>query len=96
LDYAGRVWEGRSLVYEGAHVVCQNERNIGIMLLGNFEAQSPSPAQRESVKRLIALLRERYKIKPHRVFGHCDLGHSVCPGRHLYAFVRGIRDQAQA
>jgi hypothetical protein len=94
IDYTGAVWEGRSLAYEGAHVEAQNERNLGIMALGNFEEQSPSAKQLEATDRLVALLRQRFKVKPHRVFGHRDLGHSVCPGRSLYAHVRQMRVHA--
>lgn len=91
VDYAGTVWEGRSLAYEGAHVACQNERNVGIMVLGNFEDQTPSTGQITTVSRLLSLLQQRFKIKPHRIFGHRDLGHSVCPGRQLYTYIRHLR-----
>jgi hypothetical protein len=91
VDYSGTVWEGRSLAYEGAHVVAQNERNIGVMLLGNFDSQSPSLAQVTSLDRLVALLRDRFRVKPHRVFGHRDLGYSACPGVNLYAHVTRLR-----
>ena len=78
IDYAGTVWEGRSLAYEGAHVACQNERNIGVMLLGNFEEQAPSASQIATASRLLGLLQQRFRIKPHRIFGHRDLGqHAV-------------------
>jgi N-acetylmuramoyl-L-alanine amidase len=91
IDYAGRVWAGRSLAYEGAHVKDQNERNVGIMLLGNFEIQSPSEAQIESMNLLVNLVRERYRIKKHRIYGHRDLGSSACPGEKLYAFVQQMK-----
>jgi len=91
VDYAGRVWEGRSLAYEGAHVSTQNERNIGVMAMGNFERQEPSVAQISAVRQLAELLRRRYRIKRYRVYGHRDLGPSVCPGRHLYSHVLTMR-----
>jgi len=91
IDYTGTVWEGRSLAYEGAHVACQNERNIGVMVLGNFEDQAPSVSQVATVDLLIGLLQQRFRIKPHRIFGHRDLGHSVCPGKQLYTYVRQLR-----
>jgi hypothetical protein len=91
VDYAGRVWEARSLSYEGAHVSGQNDSNIGVVLLGNFEAQRPSTAQLAVLRKLVLLLRGRYGIKQHRVYGHCDLGSSICPGRNLYGQVRVLR-----
>ncbi len=91
IDYSGRVWEGRSLAYEGAHVSYANERNVGIVLLGNFEEQKPSKRQLESMNALCALLCRHYKVSPGRVYGHRDLGASACPGKHLYPYVEGLR-----
>lgn len=91
IDYAGRVWEGRSLAYEGAHVAHHNENNIGIMVLGNFEKQTPSNPQFAGCDILVNLLRDRYRIRRHRIYGHRDLGHSVCPGRNLYSHVKQLR-----
>jgi len=91
IDYAGRVWEGRSLAYEGAHVSHQNTRNLGVLLLGNFEKQSPSQESIATTTMLVDLLRDRFGIKRHRVYGHRDLGSSVCPGKHLYPHVVALR-----
>lgn len=95
MDYTGRVWEGRSLAYEGAHVAGNNESNIGIMLLGNFEQQDVSTEQIASLKTLVSLVREKYGIKAHRVYGHRDLSPSVCPGKNLYAYVDKLRGQGE-
>ena len=92
IDYSGRVWEGRPLAYEGAHVQDQNERNIGIMLLGNFEIQEPSKKQIDSMKQLVDLVRAQYRIKRHRIYGHRDLGASACPGTNLYVYVQKLKE----
>ncbi|OVE74442.1 hypothetical protein BVX94_00280 [bacterium B17] len=91
LDYSGRVWEGRSLAYEGAHVAENNESNIGIMMLGNFDKQSISKGQLGSLKQLVSLLRGEYGIKAHRIYGHRDLSPSACPGKNLYPYVEKLR-----
>jgi N-acetyl-anhydromuramyl-L-alanine amidase AmpD len=91
VDYAGRVWEGRSLAFEGAHTMSANESNIGIMLLGNFERQAPSPAQLATLDDLVALLRRQYRIRRTRIYGHRDLSPSACPGRQLYPYVAQLR-----
>lgn len=91
VDYAGRVWEGRSLSREGAHVSCENEGNIGVMLLGNFEKQKPSAAQVETLGTVVSLLCRHFDIAARRVFGHRDIGASVCPGRHLYPYVLAMK-----
>lgn len=92
VDFSGRVWEGRSLAYEGAHVLRQNDRNIGVMLLGNFQTQVPSAPQVASCARLTELLRSEHRIKKHRIYGHRDLGQSLCPGQYLYKHVAQWRD----
>ncbi len=91
IDYAGRVWEGRSRAYEGAHVSYQNERNLGVMLLGNFDEQDPSAAQVAALDKVVWTLRQYYEIGRTRVYGHRDLGHSQCPGDRLYPHVAIMR-----
>jgi hypothetical protein len=94
VDYAGRVWEGRALRHEGAHVSGENENNIGVVLLGNFEKQKPSRSQLITVNRLVRLLGAHYGISPKRFYGHRDLGPTVCPGRHLYAHMWSLKRTA--
>ena len=91
IDFAGRVWEGRSLAYEGAHVAGHNEENIAVMLLGNFEKQEASKEQVSTMVELIPVLRKQYNIKPHRVYGHRDLGPSVCPGKNVYPHLTKLK-----
>lgn len=96
IDHAGRVWEGRSLRFEGAHVARHNQRNLGVMLLGNFEQERPSASQLGSLKKLTALLLGHFDIDGGRVYGHCDLASSVCPGRFLHTHVRHMRRKVPA
>ena len=91
VDYAGCVWEGRSLAYEGAHVSHQNDNNLGILVLGNFEKQAPSTESLDSIEKLVVLLRGHFGIKHHRVYGHRDIGSSLCPGKNLYPHVVALR-----
>jgi hypothetical protein len=92
VDYAGRVWEGRSLAYEGAHVSCENDHNLGVLVLGNFQKQTPSTESMDVLPLLISALRSRFGIKRHRLYGHRDLGSSVCPGEYLYPHVVALRE----
>ncbi len=94
VDFAGRVWEGRSLAYEGAHVESQNVGNIGILLLGNYEEQTPSTEAVQTLVRLTGALRGRFGVPPHGIYGHRDLGASVCPGKRLYPYVAELRTGA--
>ncbi len=94
IDTAGRVWEGRSLAYEGAHVLDQNERNIGIAFLGNFEKEEVAEKQIKTLGVLVEAVCDHYEIKQHRIYGHRDLGHSICPGRNMYRYVLGLRESS--
>ena len=94
IDYAGRVWEGRSLAYWGAHVSGHNEHNVGIVLLGNFEKQRASRAQIQSMQKLVGLVRDHYAIRPGAIYGHIDLGRTLCPGRYLYPQVQRLNQLA--
>lgn len=91
VDYAGRVWEARSLSYWGAHVSGHNEDNIGIVLLGNFEEQTPSTDQLDALNQLVVLLRQHFDISRGRVYGHIELGRTLCPGRYLYPSVADLK-----
>jgi len=91
IDYAGRLWEGRSLAYEGAHVSGHNERNIGIVVIGNFDMQRPSDEQLITVEQIVTVLREYYGISQKKVFGHRDLSPSACPGDNLYPAIMRLR-----
>jgi hypothetical protein len=92
LDPVGRVWEGRSLEMEGAHVSGENEHNLGVMLLGNFQTERPTGPQLDSLSRVVGWALSLYPIDQGRILGHCDLASSACPGRSLYPFVKHIRE----
>lgn len=92
IDRAGRVWEGRSMQYTGAHVSAENAENIGVVLLGNFERQRPPPQQLLTMHKLADALRSRMAIPQSRVYGHRDLGQTLCPGRFLYGTVGALRN----
>jgi hypothetical protein len=96
IDRAGRVWEGRSLQWQGAHVKKRNEHNIGVMCLGNFEEQKPTAAQVTALDRHLRSLMLKYKIAATRVKTHQEWSgaSTLCPGRSLQAHVDRVRPDA--
>lgn len=100
IDRAGRAWQLRSLRYEGQHVrpsadrrIFWNEHNIGIVTLGDFNLQSPTPVQ---VARLLAftkLVRTKYALSPDLVRIHQELVTTDCPGRHLGPLIKDARSR---
>lgn len=93
VDRAGRVWQARPLMYQGAHVRGHNEHNLGIVLLGNFEVQTPSAAQLFSLRSFIQFARGLYHVPLGEVFTHGELGQTSCPGRTLQAYMNRARKE---
>ncbi len=91
VDRAGRVWEGRPIRYQGAHVRDNNEHNVGLMLLGNFNLQRPTDAQLESMGAMVRYLRATYRVSLRRVYTHKEIRPTSCPGRYLQAKVGSMR-----
>jgi len=105
IDRDGRIWEGRSLQFQGAHVRNHNEGNIGIMCLGNFEQQKPTDKQLAALSLHVRAMMAKYKIraKPRRqgdsgVYTHQEWSgaKTLCPGRHLQSWVVKARSRAFA
>lgn len=70
---------------QGAHagVADYNQHGIGIVLVGNFEDESPSQAQLTSIKRLVRVLSREYDIGTSQIIGHGDVKPTECPGNHF-------------
>lgn len=94
IDPAGRVWAGRDLRYQGAHVERNNEHNLGIMVMGNFEEQQPTRAQLDTLEAFMVDQMQRYNVPVSRVYTHREIGQSVCPGRNLQRFMVAQRSPA--
>ncbi len=91
IDPAGRVWEGRLLQFQGAHVKDKNPGNIGIVCLGNFERQSPTPAQVESLRDFVRRVQAAYRIPASRIHTHRELASTLCPGGALQGRINMLR-----
>jgi N-acetyl-anhydromuramyl-L-alanine amidase AmpD len=101
IDRSGRIWEGRSLIWQGAHAGngTANAGNIGVVLLGNFDVQEPTASQLFSLRQLLANLCQRHNIRPENIYGHNEiksqygLSPTRCPGQYLSAWLRSYRAQ---
>ncbi len=93
VDPAGRIWQGRSLRYQGAHAGNHrlNRGNIGICLLGDFQDHAPSPAQMKGLEKLLRFLMRKYKIPATRIYTHRELKSTACPGRWAQRAVNRLR-----
>ncbi len=52
VDPLGNAWQGRPLIWQGAHVKDRNEGNIGILVVGNFEVGRPTGPQLDALVRM--------------------------------------------
>lgn len=93
IDRAGRVWEGRPVIYQGAHVRNHNPHNIGVMLMGNFELQQPTQAQLAALEKLVTDLRHIYDVPVNRIYTHGELVATRCPGTNLQVRVNRMRQR---
>lgn len=93
VDPTGRVWEGRQIQYQGAHVKDQNENNLGILVMGNFEIQQPTSAQIQALDRFVALQMQRYRISLSSVRTHQERAPTECPGRFLQGYLNRSRSR---
>ena len=91
IDRAGRIWQGRPVQYQGAHVRNHNEHNIGVMLLGNFEKQRPAQAQLDSLARALRALMAKYNVPHNHIHTHQELVPTSCPGKHLQPRINNLR-----
>lgn len=93
IDRNGRVWEGRAINWQGAHVKNWNEGNIGICCLGNFDQQAPSAAQLAALERQLKVLMRTYGVPKSRVKTHQEWAGAAtaCPGKSLQSQMIAMR-----
>ncbi len=96
IDPGGRIWQGRELRWQGAHVGGQNGGNIGICVLGNYEKQRPTMRQLDTLEGCIAELMREHDVTLGEVRTHREMASTSCPGRYLQPRLVAMRDGAGA
>ena len=99
VDRAGRIWEGRSLCWQGAHAGNHelNRGNIGVCVLGDYRSQQLTQAQTDSLLRLFESIRTKYTISRSRFYTHREIreqnqaGSTICPGNELTHLMQRFR-----
>jgi LysM repeat protein len=87
----GRIYEGRPVSIQGAHVSQHNSGNIGISCIGDFQQHLPSDRQLGALIGFLDDQRNRYGVPKKRIYGHKDLGNTVCPGKALHGWLKTWR-----
>lgn len=91
IDPQGRVWEGRPISWQGAHVEDTNEHNLGICVLGNFDRQTPTPQALASLDAFIVDSSRRFRVPLNRIYTHRELRATECPGNSLQRYMVATR-----
>lgn len=91
IDRQGRVWQLRSLKYQGQHVRYNNEHNIGVVVLGNFDLQRPTQPQLDRIRTFGNLLRKQYSLPISRVKTHQEIVRTECPGDNMQPYMVRVR-----
>lgn len=90
----GRVIEGRQAEFSGAHVLGDNDGNIGIAMMGDYNKIKPTDAQIESLTRLVTFLAIKYKkngTDKGFLEGHQHYNETDCPGKNMMAILGRLR-----
>lgn len=88
IDPAGRVWQGRPLQWQGAHVKGQNPGNLGICVLGNYNEQTPNRVQLARLNQFVAEQMRTHRVPLGNVKTHREWASTECPGESLqYAMI---------
>lgn len=87
----GTIYEGRPTAYQGAHARSNNQNNIGISLIGDFNKTYPAKSQLASLSALLGNLRTKHRISAKSVVGHRHLNQTECPGKYLASWLNSYR-----
>ena len=85
IGWDGKMYLLNNFTVASYHTAGHNARNIGIVLVGNYQNNRPSEAMRRSIERLRKHLDEQgIKIE----YIHMDLVNTACPGRYAIEMLR--------
>lgn len=94
---SGRIYQGHSVDRRGAHTIGHNTAGRGIVLVGNYDRDRPTPSQLDAVAWIVADYYRRGLCRSRRLTGgHRDVKGTDCPGDHAYALLPEINRRAAA
>lgn len=97
----GTVFEGRSILSKGSHVLNANSRKIGVLMMGDYDEQwwdfddDLTKAHLQKLKDVIATLKKHFTgmkyLGGHLEFATAQGDERTCPGNLLIAELDGLR-----
>jgi len=68
-----------------------NDHNIGVVSIGNFDRQDPTPEQKQTIAEFGSKIRTYYNIPIYHCYTHQELVAELCPGYSLQPYMESIR-----
>jgi hypothetical protein len=93
IDKDGVIYEGREIGVRGASVAGHNTGTIGVVVMGNFELESPLEVQLAALQSLLNWLARQYTLSHLAAHGEFN-PESVCPGKYLTAHLDSLAQNA--
>lgn len=92
IDCQGNIGTGRELRFVGDTNTSYDPTGHALVVLeGNFEIESPPPAQLTALRQLLAWLAAEHRLTADRLGGHRDYAETLCPGKNLEALLPELR-----
>ena len=93
IDGRGATYAGRDIHVRGASVAGHNTGTIGIVLIGDFQRETPSELQIVALHMLVNWLKATYGIT--HLAGHYEFNpETVCPGMNMRPYLDVVAQQA--
>ena len=90
IDSEGKVFQMQAVTTVSYHAYMANTPNIGVVLVGNYESDRPTPQMKAACKALDRYLRSRYPVR--HVYLHSETKATLCPGKNAAAMLTEIRN----
>ena len=89
VDMDGSIYEARDYRYMGDTNTRYDPRgHFLINCYGNYSSTEPNKEQIEAIANLMAWAAGEFHVEPLKIYGHCDLAETSCPGTHLYRYIK--------
>ncbi|MGF6271934.1 hypothetical protein ABIB38_000276 [Massilia sp. UYP11] len=90
IDLDGRIYGARDIAYAGDTNTDYDPKGHALIeVVGNFEEVEPNQQQLDAVVRLMAMLAAKHRVPLDAIGSHRDYSDkTVCPGEHLYRYVK--------
>ena len=88
IEADGSIMMGRLFAKVGAHVKGHNSNSIGGCVVGNYmDDDAMTPGQEQSLVMVLHGLLTQFDLDVNEVYGHRELGETLCPGKHLFDWI---------